>query len=229
MALKAGDVFNGVRSLLNDQNNTVFTNTVQLEYYKIAFQELQEECEDYNIPVTNKTSEAIEITAGITDLGGPTGPALPNDLIEVIELWERPAGTDNNFMLMRRLQFLPKTEQQTAYLEVYSWMEEYLHFLGATGDIEVKIDYIAANIGTAIDANSIVKVSNAVNFLKYKTAALCAMFIGENETRAAVLESEAAKALDRFLGIKIKNAQGIQTRRRPFMGSYKQRGGLYGR
>jgi hypothetical protein len=227
--LKAGTVFSGVRALLNDQDNTVFTNTVQLEYYKMAFQELLEECEDHNIPITNKTSDEIEITAGVTDVGGSTGPALPGDLIEIIEMYERTYGTTNNYALMRPVRFLPKTEVQTSYLEVWQWAEQQVNLLGATASVGVKFDYIAATIGDDVNENSIVQLTNAINFLKYKTGALVAMFVGENETRAAVLEAEATKALDRVLGIKIKSQQGMVTRRRPFMSRYKLNGGNYGR
>lgn len=227
--IKVGDVFNGVRALLNDQDNAVYTNQVQLPYFKMAYEEIRQNCEDHNIPITNKTSEAITINQGVTDIGGPTGPSLPHDLIEVLECWEIPAGTNNDYMLMRRLNFLPKTQILTAYLEVYTWAEQYVHFLGANGDIQVKIDYVSTGMPDVNDANSIIKLRNAINFLIYKSAALCAMFIDENETRAAALNELSINAYDTLMGILIKNSQGIQTRRRPFMASYKRRGTLYGR
>ena len=227
--LKVGDVFTGVRALLNDQDNAVYTNTVQLEYFKIAYEEIRQACEDHNIPITNKTSSAIMIPVGTTDIGGPTGPALPADLIEVLECWEIPAGTNNDYMLMRRLNFLPKTAVLTSYLEVYQWAEQYIHFLGANGNIQVKIDYVATGMPDVNDANSIVKLKNAVNFLKYKTAALCTIFIDENETRASILSDLSIQAYDTLMGILIKNSQGISTRRRPFMANYKNRAGVSGR
>lgn len=227
--LKVGDVFTGVRALLNDQDGAVYTSTVQLEYFKLAYEEIRQECEDHNIPITNRTSEAITITAGMRDIGGPTGPALPNDLIEVLECWEVPAGTNADYMLMRRCIFLPKTVVLTSYLEVYAWAEQYIHFLGANGNIQVKIDYLSTGMPDITNENSRIKLFNAVNFLKYKTAALCAMFVDENETRASALNDMSIKCYDTLMGILIKNSQGIQTRRRPFMANYKFRGGQYGR
>jgi len=229
MSLKVESIFDGSRALLNDQQNAVFTNAVQLEYFKIAYEEIRQDCEDHNIPITNKTTTAIYIPQGTKDIGGPTGPALPNDLVEVLECWEVPANTNNNYMLMRRLNFLPKTVILTSYLEVYTWAEQYVHFLGANTDVNVKLDYVATGMPDITDENSIIKLINAINFLKYKTAALCAMFIGENETRAEVLQQSALAAKDVLLSILVKNSQGIQTRMRPFMAAYKLRGKLYGR
>lgn len=225
---KAGEVFSGVRALLNDNLGAVYNNAVILPYFQIALEELRQDCEDYSIPITNKTSAAITISQGITDIGGPNGPALPDDLIEPLECWEIVAGTNSDYMLMVRKDFLPKTSTLTAYLEVYTWAEQYIHFLGANGDIQVKIDYIASNFGAVKNENSIIKVSNAVNYLKYRSAAMCAMFIMQDEDRAQVLNDLYTNAKDIFLNIKVKSQQNIMTRRRPFLSSYKNRGGMYG-
>jgi len=229
MALKAGDIYDGSRALLNDLSGAVFTDIVQRPFLVMAYEEIRQECQNYNIPITNKTSVAITIPQGQKDIGGPTGPALPNDMIEPMECWEIPAGTNNDYMLMRRLNFLPKTAILTAYLEVWSWQEQIIKFLGANGDIQVKLDYVSIGMPDIVDENSIIKLTNAVNFLKAKTAAFCAMFIGENETRAQVLNELSEQYKDVLLNIKIKSQQGIQTRRRPFMAAYKNRGGMYGR
>ena len=50
------------------------------------------------------------------------------------------------------------------------------------------------------------------------------MFIGENETRAMVLDAQAERAMDRLLGINNKGRQQIMTRHRPFRASWKARG-----
>ena len=47
------------------------------------------------------------------------------------------------------------------------------------------------------------------------------MFIGENETRAGILEDKAEKALERITGINNKGKQQMMTRHRPFSASYK--------
>jgi hypothetical protein len=52
------------------------------------------------------------------------------------------------------------------------------------------------------------------------------MFIGENETRAGILETQAEKAMERLTGINNKGKQQIMTRHRPFRAAYKARGGF---
>lgn len=229
MPLKVGNIFTGARALLNDQENQIYTNTVLMEYFQIAYEKLRQECEDNNLPITNKTSEPITINLNVFDIGGPTGPALPNDLIEPITLWEIPAETNCDYMKMRQMRFLPKTSTLTAYLEVWSWADEYAHFLGANGVIQVKIDYVASTLGVVTDENSLIRLKNSVNYLKCSVASMAAMFMGENESRAAVLAGMATDALDQLTNIKVKMQQAINTRRRPFMASYKQRGTMYGR
>lgn len=227
---KVGDIYTGVRALLNDQENATFTDAVQLEYFKLAYTTLRTRCEEYDIPFVLKTSDiAIQIPQGVKDIGGSTGPALPADFIEPLACWEIPSGTSNDYMLMRRLQFLPKTDILTAYLEVYQWAGNYIHFLGATGDIQVKLDYICDPFGNKGDSNDIIRLENSLNFLKFHTAALVSQFSGENPDRAAALADLGQDTLDTMLNIEIKNAQNISTRRRPFMASYKLRAGTFGR
>jgi hypothetical protein len=67
-------------------------------------------------------------------------------------------------------------------------------------------------------------VYNAISPLAFKTASLCARFIGENPTRADSLQIEANTAYEYFLAILIKENQVNSSRRRPFMASYKIRG-----
>jgi hypothetical protein len=71
-----------------------------------------------------------------------------------------------------------------------------------------------------------IQVTNGMSFLAYKTAALCSMFIGENQTRASILEAKAEQALERLTGINNKGRQQIVTRHRPFRAGWKARGGF---
>jgi hypothetical protein len=228
MINKVGTVYDNARALLNDQIAAVFTNTVLAPYFGMAYDEIRQDCEDNNISITNETTDPITITTSQYDIGGTTGPALPGDFIEPIELWEIPANTTNDYMLMRRVDFLPKTAVKTAYLEVYQFNRGFIKFLGATGDIQVKMDYVCIGLPDFVDDNTMLKVRNMMLFLGYKTAGLAAMFIGENETRAAALGDLSVQAKDVFESITLKSKQNIVTRRRPFMMSYKQSGGTYG-
>lgn len=222
--IKAGEVFDTARFLLNDTAGQIFTDEVLIPALKIANDDLRLECEDNNIPYTNITSSAITVPAGVLSIGGPGAPALPTDLIEVVEMYERISGTTNDYMQMRRRNFLPKTEFQTTYLEIYTWQKQIINFIGATGDIQVKIDYVGNSLNRIVDKNTEIAIYNSISFLSFRTAALAANYIGENKTRSDELNTEAVRCIETMENIGIKNQQSIPIRRRPFMSSYRQRG-----
>jgi hypothetical protein len=224
LPIKAGDVFDKARFFLNDTIGAQFTDEVLAPALGIAYEDLRLECEDNNIPFTNITSAAITVTAGVLDIGGPTGPPLPVDLVEIVEMYERIAGTTNDYMQMRRRNFLPKTQFQTTYLEVYTWQHQIINFVGATSNIQVKIDYVGQSLNRIIDANSEIAIYNSISFLSFRTAALAANYIGENKTRSDELNAEAVRCIETMENIGIKNQQSISIRRRPFMSAYRQRG-----
>jgi len=222
--IKAGEVFDTARFLLNDTAGQVFTDEVLKPALKLAMDDLRLECEDNNIPYTNLTSAAITVPAGITNIGGDGGPALPADLIEIVEMYERTAGTTTDFMMMRRRNFLPKTEYQTTFLQVYTWQNQTVQLIGATGDIEVKFDYVGNSLSRIVDGNTEIRIYNSISFLGFRTAALAASYIGENEMRADGLNREAVRCIETLENIGIKNQQSIPIRRRPFMSSYRNGG-----
>lgn len=220
--VKAGDIFDNAQALLNDRAGDVYTDEVLLPYLRMAYVDLRLDCEDNNIPFTNMTSASITVPAGVTNIGGSGGPALPADLVEIVEMWERTAGTSNDFMLMRRRIFKPKTDVQTSYLGVYSWQGQEVKLIGATGDIEVKFDYISQNIGEIVNENTLIIIYNSCAFLWFRTAALAAFYIMENKTRSDECNAEALRCMETMENIAIKSQQGMPVRRRPFMSSYRR-------
>ncbi len=225
--VKAGEIFDKSRALLNDTGidtggvPNVYTDDTLLPYLQMAFVDLLMECEENNIPVTNITSPVITVPAGITEIGPGTSIALPRDLIEIIEIYERVAGTNNDFMLMRRRAFKPKTEVQTTYLGVYTWQGQHIHFIGATSDIEIKIDYISQTSQAVTDKNSLVLIYNSQAFLWFRTAALAAFYIMQNKTRSDECNTEAGRCIETMESIGIKSQQGTVIRRKPFMAGYR--------
>lgn len=229
----AGQIFDSSAALLNDAQKSIFTNDAQLPYLKIACDELQELCELYNIPVSNKTSAVIAIPAGANkvvsvDNPNPSLVKYPSDLIDIQMISERQTGTGDPFQPMQRFEFVPhwwETSPATPDLEAWVWIDQEIQFndQGATADNDIKLDYIKTLFPQAITENSVIGIINSKTFLSYRTAALCALYIGENESRAQGLDGQAVMALDRLLGIGIKGKQAINTRRRPFMSNYRSR------
>jgi len=222
----AKTVLDGSAALLNDTALTVFTYAAQVPYLNIALQELMEELELNNVPVTNKRSSSITILAGIEGIGGGGGkPDLPAGFVEPLELFERVSGSNYSFINMKRCDFLPVNQVPTAYLIYWTFNNGVIEFIpgGATGDIEVQIDFMQSILPPVADENGEIRYDKGTTFLKYRTAALCAEFIGENKTRADDLNAIAGSALQRSLGISTKGRQQFNTRRRPFMAGWRSR------
>ena len=219
-----------VASLMNDSAQSEYTNTNCLVYLNLALDELQELFELNNIPVTNSTSSpAIVVPDGIISISPSTTPALPADLIEIQQLWESPTGL-NQWIPMGKREFLPHYLEDGVAISqflIWAWEQGAVKLIAANVDIDLKIDYVARMFNTPIVIGAInvdLPFTNVKTYLEYKTAALCAMFIGENESRAMALDSLSGSALSRSLGIPVKGMQSIVTRRLPFRYSYKIRG-----
>lgn len=232
-SLTAGQVMDRSAALLNDPAKTDYTYVAQLPYLNMAIDEMVENFEESNSSPSNLTLR-ITVLKGVTAIyppvgsgGLPTDPHLPDDFIEIQELGERTNGSNDSFVRMTRCEFLP-TLPPSNTLMYWTWELQKIQFnrLGALSDREVELKYIRASTQPATDENTIIAVINARSFLSFKTAALCAMFIGENPTRAETLEDQATKALERMIGINNKGRQNMTTRRRPFRHAYKTSGGF---
>lgn len=229
---KPSEIITTVAGLMNDSEQAVYTNTVCLPFFNLALDELQEIYELNDIPTTHETSAAITIPAGVTRLGHDTTPALPSDLIEILQLWESPTGL-NRWTQMVKHDFLPHYfENDTTISQFLIWAleGERVVFIAANAINDLKIDYISNLFNTPIlikDIDVNLPFINVKTYLEYKTSALCAMFVAENPDRAMNLDGLAGTALSRNLGISVKGMQSIITRRQPFRSSFKRRGVSY--
>lgn len=229
---KPSEIISTVSTLMNDSAQAVYDNTSVLPFLNLSLDELQELYELNGIPVTNETSAAITIPAGVKRLGFDTTPALPSDLIEIKQLWESTKGLNQWTPMIQKDTIPHYLEDNTTISMFLIWVWEHgrVNLIAANADNDIKIDYVASLFNTPIlikDIDVNLPFSNVKTYLEYKTAALCAMFIAENESRALALDSLTGTALSRALGIPIKGMQSIVTRRRPFRHSFKHRGVNY--
>ena len=223
-----------VAALMNDSEQAVYTNETTLPYFNIALKELQETFQLNNIPVTNVKSAVINVPANVGEVTfaptvpDPTVDYLPADLVEIRQAWESPENL-NQWSPMTRKDFLPQylfDNAQISQFLIWAWMEQEIKVIPADADNDIKLDYIK-NIFTTITLANVdinLDVIGIDSYLHYKVAAVCSMFVGENETRATALEAEADDAMQRTLGISIKSQQAITTRRRPYRAAMKMRG-----
>src|SRR5262245_14585513 len=214
----AKEVMDLSASLLNDNSKAVFTYAVQIPYLNIALTESEEEFQLNNIPFTNETDEFTVVNSGISGIGGRNGESnLPPNLVEPITLYEKPFGTQHSFVEMKKTEFLPVNQVPTAYLIYWSWQDDKIKFIpgGSTTQMTVQIHYLRSIFKNILTEKDEIQYNRAKTFLTYRTAALCAEFVGENKTRSDELNGFAGLALTRLLGITTKNRQSIVTRRKP--------------
>lgn len=221
MPIRAGTIMKRTAFLLNDGTRTLYTDEVVLPYLQMAYDDLKLELEDNDVPITNVTSEPIAIPHGVKDIGGDTGPALPGNLIEIYSIWA--SSDDVNYRELRRISTLPKTEMSTSNLNVWSYEDQVVNFLPSNIDVKIRINYIGDTMGELDEATASIKINNCISFLQYRTAALCAEYIGENPTRAASLNTNCNRCIDIIVPINVKGNQGMVTRRRPFRAAWKSR------
>jgi hypothetical protein len=227
------EIIDMAASLQNDTAQTLYTDDACLPYLNMALDELQEIFEQNNIPVTNVSSAILTVNAstlpGVTVIGYTTAPALPPNLTEIQQLWERLINSDP-FVPMTKVEFLPHylEQQLVSQLQFWAWIGNSIQILNSNQNNQLKLDYVTSIFATPLTMASIntdlgVQFKNIKTYLGYKTGALASMYVGANETRAAALNMQAEEALSRTLGISIKGRQSINTRRRPFRASYKRR------
>lgn len=219
-----------VSSLMNDTNQVQYTNENCLPYLNIALRDLQEIFEQNGITYTYEVSDAIEVPAGTDVVRRTFGPPqLPSGLIEIKQLWERQHGVDPYIPMVRK-EFLPHNLEgpATSQFGIWAWINDEIRLLPASQDNDLKIDYIKSMFTLPLTLDQInfnFPFVNCEQYLAFRTASLCSLYIGENETRAQFLSSDAEIAKDRVLTIWTKGKQSITTRRRPFRASYKGRRG----
>lgn len=229
-SLVASEVMDRSAALLNDPAKTDYTYATQLPYLNMAIDELVEALEESNSSPTNATSAVIVVPVGVnklTPLESVELPHYPMDLVEIQGISERSAGTNDSFLPLSKKEFLQGFPPSNSLL-FWIWEDQQIKFNpnGALSPREVQLKYVRQAIQLAENETSVIGTINARSYLSYKTGAFCAMFIGENETRAAVLEAQAEKAMERLVGINNKGKQQMMTRHRPFRAGYKSRGGF---
>ena len=215
MATTAGDVMDFARVLLNDQGSSLFSNTALLPVLKIAYRELQQKMNLNGLAVDKEQSAAITIPALTLSIGFGTTPALPANLLYPIELKEKISGQpDATYTAMTRSPFVPDLTQ-VSRLMYWTWIQEEIRFVGATAAVPIYIRYYL-NLASLVDSTTTIPILDCDIYLAYRTAAIAASTIGGMPTKGAILDNQAALALDDFLGIGVSNRQAMPVRRRPF-------------
>jgi hypothetical protein len=220
----AGQITALVRSLLNDAQGNLFTDTVLLPYANSAYRKLQRALgnaggagflqDDALLVVTALAQPDLSLQVSITDATAPPNQ-LPTDLLLPMKLWERANGSADEFVEMVDMTEhggLPPRIQDVT-LSVWEWRADGLYFLGATQDTQVRLRYLKTYPDLA-DATSPVLIRNAQEAIAYSTAALAGWARGS--PLAEKWDEAASDAIEDLISAAVRREQQTVRRRRPF-------------
>ena len=220
----AGQITSLVRSLLNDAQGNLFTDTVLLPYANSAYRKLQRAIgnaggggfiqDDVLLVVPAVAQADTSLQVSVSDASAPPNQ-LPTDLLLPVKIWERPDLSSDDFVEMVDLSQhggLPSRVQDVT-LSVWEWRADGIYFLGATQDTQIRLRYVKA-YPDFTDATSPVLVRNSQEAIAYATAALAGWARGS--PLAAKWDEAATDAIEDLVSAAVRREQQSQRRRRPY-------------
>lgn len=213
MALLAGTVITEIQGLLNDPTGSIYPQQALFPILNKSYRELQGKLNALGISTSKEVLATISLLAGVKVLDD--GAGLPTDFLMPIELGERLYGSQDKFARMEESEWEPDAKQGTS-LQVWSFREESIKFVGATTDREIFMRYYKS-LGALSDVNTPIMINDSQTWLAQRTASLAALLIGGNNTRAEALITDLYGVngpWEDFKAIHIKKMQAIPVRRR---------------
>ncbi|MGB2672454.1 MAG: hypothetical protein WAO11_17205 [Candidatus Acidiferrum sp.] len=220
----AGQITSLVRSLLNDAQGNLFTDTVLLPYANSAYRKVQRALgnaggggfiqDDVLLVVTAVTEIDTSLQVSITDATAPPNQ-LPTDLLVPLKIWERPNGSTDDFLEMVDVSQhggLPSRVQDVT-LSIWEWRADGIYFVGATQDTQIRLRYSKA-YPDFTDSTSPVLIRNSQEAIAYATAALAGWARGS--PLAEKWDDAAADAIEDLVSAAVRREQQSSRRRRPF-------------
>ncbi|MGB6597550.1 MAG: hypothetical protein WA621_18695 [Candidatus Acidiferrum sp.] len=220
----AGQITSLVRSLLNDAQGNLFTDTVLLPYANSAYRKVQRALgnaggggfiqDDVLLVVAAVTEIDTSLQVSITDATAPPNQ-LPTDLLVPLKIWERPNGSTDDFLEMVDVSQhggLPSRVQDVT-LSIWEWRADGIYFVGATQDTQIRLRYSKA-YPDFTDSTSPVLIRNSQEAIAYATAALAGWARGS--PLAEKWDDAAADAIEDLVSAAVRREQQSSRRRRPF-------------
>lgn len=178
MSVSAETVFVTARTLLNDDGNTLFTDTVLFPKLTQAPRELQAYLRARDSQVMRNTFLGTVNTNATSLLANPT------DILEPIKIWEKVQGTgDNTYQEMTEQDPIdPLQLPGTTALSFWQWADEVLLFRpAASNNVTVKILYWR-QITIPVLNTDLIGVLFGELYLAPRTAALQAASLGDDDS-----------------------------------------------
>lgn len=235
MAADAGPIANSGQSAGQYDSGGIglgalFNDPFLIPYTNSAYRKLQRalamtgtatfRVDDVFLTVAGVSTPDPSVQVVISDATAPPNQ-LPPDLLEPLKLWERQAGSSDNFSPMQDDTYqggLPSRTQSGALLE-WEWRQDELCFVGALSDVEIRLRY-RASLSDIVDGTSTILIRNSQDCLAYYTAAMAAGARGSPQ--AEQWASAAEDALENLISGATRQQQDRPRRRRAY--GYNQGG-----
>lgn len=209
MSYTAGDIMNLSGSLLNDRLKKLFSFEIQLPYLRSANDDLDIEIQDAGWSVVDSVCN-VNIAALATNLTLPCSFFLPIKLQERIQ-----TSTDDDAFVDMTERAIESSSEASQNLNIWAFRNNLIYVTPATEAKTVRVSFRRSIISIA-DESTVAEIRKAKNFLAFRTAALCAEFLGGNKPIADSLNLQAAMHLEKLTSVMVKNQQGNRVRRKPF-------------
>lgn len=210
----AGDVITEAQLVyLNDSAGANFPSTVLLPILAKACRDLETELQSNGVSELKELTSALTVPINSPTLNGVSG--FPADVLSPIELLERQAGGSiDQYTPMRQLTWEP-TIIADSTIKYWDYREGEIKLNLATAVREVLLRYVKAFI-VITSVNTVIPIVQAQGYLSARTAAIAALTIGENPSRASICQDEANVRMIKLLNIMVKRSQSLPVRRKRF-------------
>jgi len=220
---KVSDVTPLSRAMLNDLQGLYYSDTVLIPCLNLAYKRVQRKLKNissatFEVDIAYVVVALIAVDASaqasISDATAPPNQ-LPVDLVEPLELWERPNLSTQNFVPMVDVTNkggLPSI-QQGPTLMMWEWRQDMLNFVGATQDTQIRIRY-RKMFPAATDGNSVILIRDAADAIAIGTAAIAAESRGS--PLATQLDAAFEDAVEDLISGVTRAMQNRPRRRRPY-------------
>ena len=216
MIILASEILIESKILLNDASGILYTDTILIPLLQKAYRELQQKMRKAGMTVTREatssTNNPITIPANLGSLVEGDG-YYPNDLILPIEIHERQEGVSEWIELQKRA-WSPLVNASVNQVSggSWTWREEEIKLSPAGYERQLVIRY-HKELPRITDVNSVIQIKGADTFLASRCSAIAALVIGENESRARVLDLDARAGWKDLKSTRVKSAQSTPVRR----------------
>lgn len=185
------------------------------------------------IPGVLVSDPAQQVNLMFTGISGnvtaASTPTLPEDLIEPLELWERPSGQKMNLVpMVNKTGFGGLSKRfQTSRLTEWEWRTDMICFIGSLNAADVIIRYAAAATAPfAIDVNGLISGSlvdiNGIDAVSYRAASQLIPKRG-GAALGAYYEQQAQMFLEKLATDATRQQQMSPVRMKPY-GRLRSRG-----